>query len=96
MNLAFSDILLGFVLFFITLKSRQLSGEYCSKDLEWRSSVGCEVVGVLTLFSSQTSLLILLLVTGFRLYTVYRPYKSLDIKPYRVYVLLILCWFFPS
>ena len=93
-NLAFSDVILGFVLTFITLKSRQLSGEYCSRDLEWRSSVGCDVVGVLTLLSSQTSLLILLLVTMFRLYTVYRPYESLDIKPFKVYILVSFCWVF--
>ena len=91
-NLASSDILLGLALTFITFKSKQFSGEYCAKNLEWRSSVGCDVVGILTLLSSQTSLLILLLVTSFRLYTVYKPYGSLDIKPHKVYVLVLFCW----
>ena len=52
------------------------------------------MIGCLTVVSSQTSLNILVLMTAFRLYTVYRPFESLDIKKHRVYLLLLFCWVF--
>ena len=92
LNLSFSDLILGLVLALIALKSLITSGFYCANDLEWRSSIGCDLVGVFTLLSSQTSLFLLLLLTAFRLYTVYKPYQSLSIRQSKVYFLLSLCW----
>ena len=78
LNLALSDVIFGFILAVIAFNSNKFSGMYCSKDFEWRSSLVCNVVGISTLVSSQTSLNILVLMTGFRLHTVYKPFKSLD------------------
>ena len=91
-NLAFSDVLFGFVLFSVKIRALVFTGEYCSYDFGWRSSLQCTITGLLTLVSSQTSLNILLLITGFRLYTVYNPYKSLDVKYYKIYAALAFCW----
>ena len=91
-NLALSDIVYGFVLGSISFQSNKFSGNYCSNDLEWRSSAGCNLIRFLTLSSSQTSLNILFLITSFRLYTVYRPYNALDINKYKVYFLVFICW----
>ena len=91
-NLSFSDIIYGFVLVFITLKSNEFSGKYCSIDFDWRSSFSCEIVGMLTVISSQTSLNILVLMTGFRLYTIYKPFKSLESSKRNIFILLTVCW----
>ena len=91
-NLALSDIVYGLVLASIFVISSKFSGIYCTNDLEWRSSIGCNLVGTLTLSSSQTSLNVLFLITSFRLYTVYRPYRALDINKYTVYFLILVCW----
>ena len=70
LNLSFSDIILGFVVGTIAFLSTSFSGRYCEIDLEWRSSFLCKTLGVLTLFSSQTSLHLLVLIARFRLYTI--------------------------
>ena len=95
LNLSLSDVIFGFTLAIIAFTSEKFSGVYCSKDLEWRSSLGCSVIGILTFISSQTSLNILVILTGFRLYTVYKPFKSLDIRTYKIYLLLFICWTVP-
>ena len=95
LNLSFSDIIFGFVLSAIAFSSKKFSGVYCSKDFEWRSSLSCNGLGILTLVSSQTSLNILVLMTGFRLYTVYKPFRILDISKTKVMCALIVCWVFP-
>ena len=77
--LSVSDMIFGFVLAILAIFSCKFSGQYCLNDLEWRSSFACNVIGMLTIVSSQTSLNILALITGFRLYTVYKPFK--DIYP---------------
>ena len=79
LNLSVSDTIFGFVLAILAIFSSKYSGHYCLNDLEWRSIFACNVIGMLTIVSSQTSLNILALITGFRLYTVYKPFK--DIYP---------------
>ena len=94
-NLSISDIIFGFVLATLALFSSKFSGKYCLNDLEWRSSLPCNVIGILTIVSSQTSLILLALMTGFRLYTIYKPFNSLDKFKNKVIYLLIICWFIP-
>ena len=92
LNLSFSDIILGFVVGTIAFLSTSFSGKYCEIDLEWRSSFLCKTLGALTLFSSQTSLNLLVLMTSFRLYTIYRPFKSLDDIKFKIKLILFVCW----
>ena len=92
-HLSFSDMIYGFVLSAITFFSISFSGDYCFNDFEWRSSIKCKVIGALTLLSSQTSLNILVLMTSFRVYTVIKPFESLDSKKKLIRFFLLLCWF---
>ena len=92
--MSFSDIIFGFVLSVIAFSSTKFSGDYCFEDFNWRISFLCDAIGVLTLLSSQTSLNILVLITGFRLYSCYKPFKSLRVKRYKIYTLLLICWLF--
>ena len=91
-NLAFSDIIYGFTLLVIGIKSQQFSGNYCQYDLEWRSSVGCNVIGAFTIISSQTSLNLLTALTGLRLYLTFRPFMADSLSRNFVLSLSLLCW----
>ena len=93
LSLSFSDIIFGFALVTIAFTSYKFSGVYCTKNFKWRSSTLCVALGVFTMISSQTSLNILVLLTGFRLYSVIKPFKSLDFKKHNFYSLLYCCWF---
>ena len=92
LNLSFSDLIYGLVLAVIAYSSNKFSGVFCTNNFYWRSSLLCKAMGVLTFISSETSLNILFLVTAFRLYSVYYPFKCLDIKKRTIYVLLLACW----
>ena len=51
LHLSLSDIIYGFALGSLAFLSKLFSGNYCYKDFEWRSSFGCDLIGVLTFLS---------------------------------------------
>ena len=53
------------------------------------------MLNVLTFISSQTSLNILVVMTAFKLYTVYKFFKLLDISKTKVIIALKICWVIP-
>ena len=77
MHLALADLLQGVSLLTLAIKSRQLSGNYCVLDHEWRTSGACTAVGFLTVLSSQASLNILVVLTAARLLVVYKHHQLL-------------------
>ena len=89
-QLAFSDLLMGFVLLVIGIKSLQFSGEYCYNDLSWRSSISCKILGILTVASSQNTITLLVLITSLRLYLIIRPFKSNQLN-FKFFLLVCLC-----
>ena len=56
LSICFYDTLMGFYLAYIFTKSVRLTGNYCLKDYEWRSSLQCRLLGVLFTFSMHGSL----------------------------------------
>ena len=88
-------MIFGFVLGILAIYSSKFSGNYCLNDLKWRSSLACNVIGMLTIISSQTSLNILALITWFRLYTVYKPFKDIYHLKRKIVYLLFICWMIP-
>ncbi|MEL6741204.1 MAG: 7 transmembrane receptor, partial [Planctomycetota bacterium] len=92
-HLALADLLMGVALYLLGAKSREMSGEYCLRDLAWRSSAGCRAVGFLTVLSSQTSLNILAVLTGARLLVVARRQPTRRVISFRVcWLLVALSW----
>ena len=75
-SLSLSDTIFGFTLLVIGIKSLQYSGDYCEVDFEWRSSFTCNVIGILTIFASQQSTNLLVMLAGLRAYITYYPFKS--------------------
>ena len=79
-NLAFSDMLMGVALLVVAIKSTEFSGFYCLKNYEWRTSGSCHFVGAMTIISSQTSINSLVLLTGFRLFTINNPLIAIRLR----------------
>ena len=62
-NLGMSDLLMGVYLIIIASATAQFSGEYALHDTTWRHGPVCQLAGVITTVSSETSAIFMLLVT---------------------------------
>ena len=91
-NLALADMIMGVVLVIIGIKSIQFSNNYCAFDLKWRTSTLCDVVGWMTVISSQTSVNLLTLMTLIRLFSTFNPYKSNQIHLRLFFFFVFLSW----
>jgi len=85
LHLAISDFLMGVSLFILANNSLKFSGDYCIHDVKWRSSGTCNLIGVLTMLSTQASINILTVLTSLRLYVTMKP-MTLNMVRHR------LCW----
>ena len=74
-NLAISDLLMGIYLLIIAIKDVQWQGEYFLHDFKWRSGIPCALTGVLSMISSEVSVLMLTVLTTDRLICVVFPFK---------------------
>ena len=75
-HLAFSDSLMGIYLFLIIIKTLQFSGNYCIQQVSWLQGTECTFLGVLAVISSQSSILLMVLMTSYRLYGVTNPFRA--------------------
>nr|XP_039259229.1 G-protein coupled receptor GRL101-like isoform X2 [Styela clava] len=76
LNLAFSDVIMGIYLLSLGIAGLAMQGVYCSRDLIWRSSAACTTLGILSVISSETSVITMVLLTSCRLYAIFKPFKS--------------------
>nr|XP_026691396.1 low-density lipoprotein receptor-related protein-like isoform X1 [Ciona intestinalis] len=76
LNLAVSDLLIGVYLILLGGTGAFYSGTYCANKLTWLSSSLCDVMGVLVVTSSETSVITMVLLTSLRLYAVLNPFTS--------------------
>ena len=74
-NLAVADMLMGVYLLTIAIMDVRWQGEYFKHDEEWRSGLGCQIVGVLSMLSSEVSVLILTIITMDRFLCIVFPFK---------------------
>ncbi|XP_039247954.2 uncharacterized protein LOC120325854 isoform X1 [Styela clava] len=93
LNLAVSDIIMGIYLIGLGIAGLVMQGRYCSKDLIWRSSSACISLGVLSVISSEASVMTMVLLTCARLYAILRPFESAQ-RPGVRYILfsIIMIW----
>ena len=91
-HLSAADLVMGISLLLVSVKSNEYSGDYCYHDYRWRSSAACTFVGVLTMVSSQTSMNILVLLTGLRLYVTFRPFMSNQVSVKLIHALCLFSW----
>ena len=74
-NLAVADMLMGVYLLTIAIMDVWWQGKYFKHDEEWRSGLGCQIVGVLSMLSSEVSVLILTIITMDRFLCIVFPFK---------------------
>ena len=74
-NLAVADLFMGVYLLTIAIMDSRWRGEYFKHDIKWRSSIGCQVIGALSMLSSEVSVLILTIITIDRLICIVFPFK---------------------
>ena len=79
-NLAMSDLLMGIYLLIIAIKDVQWQGKYFLHDFKWRSGLPCALTGVLSMVSSEVSVLMLTVITTDRLICVVFPFKVRRMK----------------
>ena len=80
LNISIADLLMGVYLLAIAVYSAAYSGIYGSVDYEWRSSLQCSVIGVLSIISSESSCFCMVVLTAFRLTNIFNPLKSLTLN----------------
>ena len=74
-NLAASDLLMGVYLLTIAVMDLRWKGEYFKHDVAWRSGIGCQAAGALSMLSSEVSVLMLTIITLDRLICIVFPFK---------------------
>jgi len=74
-NLAVADMFMGVYLLTIAIMDVRWKGEYFKHDEEWRSGLGCQIVGVLSMLSSEVSVLTLTIITLDRFLCIVFPLK---------------------
>ena len=93
-NLAFSDLFMGIYLLIIAIKDAQWQGEYFKHDIDWRESFVCQLAGVLSMLSSEVSVLMLTLITTDRLICIVFPFSRARLTWTKAYASCGLVWMF--
>lgn len=91
-NLAIADLLMGVALLMILCKSVKYSKQWCLEDQKWRIGNVCSAIGVLITISSESSILILVILISFRLKTVIFPLQTRTQKSSKVIHFLVIAW----
>ena len=93
-NLAVADLLMGVYLLIIAIKDIQWQGEYFKHDIKWRSGLLCQIVGALSMISSEASVLTLTLITADRFICIVFSFRlrRLSIKRAIFFVSSIWCF----
>ncbi|PFX21360.1 G-protein coupled receptor GRL101 [Stylophora pistillata] len=91
-NLATSDLLMGIYLLIIAVKDVQWQGEYFKHDIKWRSGITCALTGVLSMVSSEVSVLMLTLITTDRLICIVFPFKMRRMDRAVAYLTVGVIW----
>nr|XP_039261832.1 lutropin-choriogonadotropic hormone receptor-like isoform X7 [Styela clava] len=89
-NLSASDFLVGVYTMTICVKSVTMQGKYCKEDVEWRSGITCSAIGALLMIGTESSVFTLTIITGFRVYTLLRPFVEVRLRTIRH--IIVLSW----
>jgi len=94
LNLAVADFLMGIYLLIIAVKSVEFSNNYCVVQTNWLLSDQCIFAGVIAVISSQTSVLLMTLITSHKLLLISNPFMALKINEKIVSFATVAMWFF--
>ena len=92
-NIAVADFMTGIYLITISILNVVKLRFDSHKVLEWMGSLGCSIVGSLALISSEASCFLMVTLTSFRLYHVYRPMSFMKASSRSWLVCIFISWF---
>ena len=92
LHLAVSDGLMGVYLITVGAKDLLWSGKYYLHDFEWRSGLSCQIIGAISLLSSEVSVMMMTLISADRLKNIVFPYHGANLKPKKTHILCFLVW----
>ncbi|RMX56451.1 hypothetical protein pdam_00008850 [Pocillopora damicornis] len=92
LHLAVSDGLMGIYLVSIGTKDLLWRGEYYLHDFQWRSGLSCQIIGAISLLSSEVSVMMMTLISADRLKNIVFPYQGASLKPKATHILCIIIW----
>ena len=92
LHLAVSDGLMG--VYLITLGAKDLLWwrEYYLHDFQWRSCLSCQIIGAISLLSSEMSVMMMALISADRFKNIVFPYQGPSLKPKATRILCIIIW----
>lgn len=94
-NLSFADLMLAFYLFILVSASSHTHGHYYNYVREWQYGGGCALAGFLALFSSQLSMLVLIVITVERYFAiVYAMHFHRRVTKNHAIVCMVGAWVF--
>ena len=67
-------------------------GEYYLHDFQWRSGLSCQIIGAISLLSSEVSVMMMTLISADRLKNIVFPYQGASLKPKATHILCIIIW----
>ena len=92
LSISIADIIMGIYLLIIAVFSLYYSGYYGQIDFEWRSSLRCSLIGSLAVLSSEASCFFMVLLTGTRLYAIYKPFSTSSVSTLKYKLAIISVW----
>ena len=92
LNISCADFLMGVYLITVAVFSAVYSGYYGEVDHKWRASLGCSIVGSLAVISSEASCFLMVMLTAFRLNTVWNPVSLLSMTTLSWKVCIVGAW----
>ena len=72
LNLALADFFMGVYLVMLAIAGVVFDGTFCAHELAWRAGPTCQAMGALVVISSQTSVMMMVLLTTVRVHAVLR------------------------
>lgn len=92
MHLAMADGLMGVYLITIAVIDTLWSGDYYLHDFQWRSSLYCQITGAISVLSSETSALLLTVISADRLKNIVFPYRGRKLTRRKAHILCMMVW----
>lgn len=95
LNLAIGDLCMGIYLTSLAIADYKTSGKYYNWAIEWQHLYGCKIVGPISVFASQLSTFILIVITVERfLKLLYPLHKNLHLSHNTVIKITALGWLY--
>ena len=92
MHVAVADGLMGLYLITVGVMDTVWSGEYYVHDFQWRTGLPCQVVGGISVLSSEVSIMALTLLSVERMKKVVFPYRFKGLTRKKTHIFCLLIW----